>query len=517
MKHRLLLCLLTLCTALLFCACDNTPTPEFTYSEEYVQIREPAGNGWLHSGTLQITESDGIRYAFLPSIPASMRTVIIDLQKQLCDALSDADLPADGMTLCILPDTACRVDTETQTVYLPLQPLGTTEHIRTVLSLLLTPDTSHGYLYALADHIAAQLSWTRDALPSPDAAVFASNPTLLQLGLPCFLPEFVTTDEIAACRALSVSLLRTMEDPFAGEAGFLCARNAYAKENGIAFSPSAVRFSSGGSACPLTIHTEYLTVLRTAVYTTYTGSMEPALRQMNDPTVTLAEMYAFFDALDEDLRSMQEKHLAGADLSAARYDRPVITLTDGSFSYNFTGETREVQTPSLYYVQYSYAMYLFFRDLVRGADYEDWHGPTYAYHLSLGEMFTRRKIAADNDAAHREYLENMIGEAFDTPEDEIRFINTMLRLDAVGTDDADENLSAQYRAQTAHAALMTELKTTYRGAVSFGDYVARRFGTAVLRDCMCNPAVTEHLTGMTLDALVDAWIAQLLQTAEPIS
>ncbi|MBQ7982481.1 MAG: hypothetical protein IJ302_02850 [Clostridia bacterium] len=328
--HLLLLSLLTLCTLFLFCACDNEPTPVYTYSEEYTQIREPAGNGWLHSGTLHTTESDGIRYAFLPSIPQSMRAVIIDLQKQLCRVLSDAGLPADGMTLCVLPDTACRADTETQTVYLTLQPLGTTEHIRTVLSLLLDPDTSHGYLYALADHIAAQLSWTRDTLSSPDAAVFASNPALLQLGLPCFLPEFVTADEITACRALSVSLLNAMDNPFSGEAAFLDARNAYAAENSIGFTPSDVRFSSGGSACPLIIHTEYLTVLRTAAYTAYTGSMEKAVQQMNDPTVTLSGMYAFFDALDDDLRTMQEKHITGTSLSADRYCKPNITLTDGS-------------------------------------------------------------------------------------------------------------------------------------------------------------------------------------------
>ena len=497
--------LLLLLSVLVCTACDDNPYENITYTDTYAKYREPAAVRWLWEGNLAEAAVGDHLYRFAPSIPTSARALFIQKQETLLAYLEEHGIPADNLTTIILNDCSDRAVTEENAAYLHLSSVGTEAHIRTLLLTLLGDETTYGYIYALANHIAPALNaknqqWLTEQAPHEiPFDVFAEKRTLLHLSLPCFLTEYVTYAEIDACKALSIAVLAEMEDPFAGERAFLAELPQFVDD----YEPSELRFSYGGKSCPIIIETETMTLYRTVDYRPQT--MES---NTHDPIAKLDGLYDFFEDMDNAILAMRES-IPASDT----FPRPSVTLADDAMNWDMTGDRCEISTPTVYYLQYAYANMLFYHTAHDRYNIEDWQLSCYAHYYSRAEMFARRTSNAINGTSWSlARIAEVIGEPYDTPEDEIRFIEAMtVREYLQSLTSPTTDVYAVLDTKTPEQ-LRTFFFSGNRGALPFAAYIARRFGEDVLRGVLCNPSQTEALTGCTMDEISVDWVTWLLDT-----
>lgn len=119
--------------------------------------------------------------------------------------------------------------------------------------------TNYGYLYALSNHIAAQIGWACDETPAADDAVFADDPSLISLVYPCFSEKYNAPERIDACRALAVQLLESTEDVFSQQ-DFLAQQENFAQRHGAGSPLTYLQFAYNGESCPLKMRCNYLEI-----------------------------------------------------------------------------------------------------------------------------------------------------------------------------------------------------------------------------------------------------------------
>lgn len=449
---------------------ETGPAPIYTYEKVYFAgLTEPMGHSLLLSSGAMETTANGHTYQFDPDIPEEERAAFIEAQETLLAYLLEQGVDAGPVTCRVLADYSCRSDSENSVAYFGTAALNTWEQVLVTLQSLWGDYTNYGYLYGLANHIAGALGWeVKAGKAAPE--VFQENPALLSLLYPCFITDDTTNQEIAACRAMAISVLGLMEDPYSGEADFLSILADYAVDEGINFSPTELGFAYNGSCSVVKIRTKYLEVSFNSDADLYTeGPLSYIIECYETVDEEIEWVCSFFDYTPEERIAVE---LCGESLTY-----------EGDYTSGiYYDHNRSIQ---IYYAEDIPSLYLY--DIVwqiGDADMEDWHRWALADLIYSEQTYEEMLWYYENHSDWQQYIYSLIGKDFTEFDDLFRYY------------DAE-----------AHLALPTSPKNElYNGyTYSFLGYFTGRYGVEVYLEVMLHPRTCYSLTGKSLDTIINDW------------
>lgn len=472
------------------------------YTEEYARISEPYGSDFLVNGKLAQTVVEGRTYRFDPAIAESDRSRFIKAQERLCNYLTANSMITAGMTFYVLPEYPCRADASENAVWFGLDALKTEEQITATLLGAMGDYTNYGYVTALSHHIGEKLNWRTEKLAAEiETAIFQETPALLNLVYPCFTERYATAEHVAACRILAVSLLERLDGAFEGEAAYLRAVDAFAKEAGIDFTRTELAFAYHGESCPVKLETQYMEVFCEA---TYRGSFDD-LGAEYEPMRDVTSIIGFFEDLDARITPVQalfgvtsEKKIPVRMLGEIPYSGYDGAELSGLFYWE--QNERKIMVTTLYSLMHEYVHGLeylrYYQDTGSACTFESWTYEVLTCYFSAHDSYLARSCRIAAGIA--DDVSDIIGRPYDDASDEILFLRSML---CMLQQRGDTNKLPYY------------LKTAYNvGASSFGEYFAQNWGEEALVECMIYPDRILTVTGKTADEVIDDWCDWIMST-----
>ena len=487
MRKRVpILLLTTLFAVILLTACSST----YTYTSEFARVKNLCGNNWLVDGNLAVTVQNNCTYRFDPEITERDRAAYIRIHQNILDILPLYGLSGDGMELYVLQD----IDSHTggdKTAYADISLQKCTEQILLTLRAICGEYTNYGYLYGLAADISDNLGWSMFPTDIPDASLFRDTPVLLQLSYPCFTEPYANAEQQNACRILSCYLYLTADGTIRNEKAFMDAIQVYAAENDIPYTSTHLMFSYGTGDCPLKIQTKYLQIY---LDSEYPGSCTLSNESMAaDPMFHLAPMIAFLEQVDARLTELRALFGHTDPSLLPVYIQPVHQIfspTGRQYGGMFypQGAHSYIEASSIYVLTHEYVHYL---DDCTGTGDDSWCGEVLAVYYQKDMTYLSRLVSARYGAAITvEWLTELLGQPYDSTEDEILFQHIMT---------ANEE-NPRY-----------SLISLYNGRLSFGDYFVNTYGEEAFITCMLKPSAAVLHTGLTMDDIVNAWCLWLTQ------
>jgi len=503
--------------AMVLCVgCTQAPEPEvleqtveYVYTEDFTRIMETYGSSYIINGKTMHAQVGGHTYVFPASFSEEERSGFIDAQETLCALLEEHGMKTGGLTFYAAADYPNRAESESAAAFFDISRTGSWEQALTTLQTVLGDYTNYGYLYALADSIASGLDWTRDEVSPEMATGFKYRAELLNLVYPCFDDFYTSKNNIERCKALALELIAGMDDPFAGEDAFIGAIEEYAAANKIDFTATYLRFAYNGESCPLKMLTERMEVLRLSSYDS--GTLHKAGLVEEDPMATVGGLITTYEQLDAQLASIMDwLELEEAPVIPVQMSYPLpndisgIYFMDGGLYVPYaSGSVIYSSTVSVLAHEYTHYLY----DLASletdvspagGAEdplYEGWMNEAIAYYCTLENDYQQRLLQAESGVGPSlEFLETVIGQAYDEPMDEVLYIRAAL-LDA-------EHPYPYY------------LKSTNKACAAFGEYFVRTYGEEAFFGCMLYPSYAEAFIGVTVDQVVDDWCEDMARGLE---
>lgn len=468
--------------------------PTYEYTEVYRRISEPYGAGFAFQGNMLQVAIDNHTYEFEGTISEEECSAFVAIQEKLCDLLEKQGIYTGGLTFCIIRDYPNRTDSENQTSYYGLDCAESWKQVLTTIQVCLGDYTNYGYLYALSNRIATDLQWICDDAPLKNEKVFVDNPSLLNLVFPCFNEKYNDVDSVSACKALAVALLANAENIWS-EVEFLKAREIYTQNQNIDFAPTYVQFAYNGEGCPLKSSCQYLEIFWDYTFVAnneYLDGLIPV-----DYTADVSGLIHTFEWLDEQLTMLCTRLGASPDQQIpvqimASLPRGYISpyIETGGLCYNEAGQGKICAT-TVTALAHEYVHHIYW--LLCGEDdpeYERWHNEAVAHYYTVGQRFEYRINWINNvDPSYRDRLEAKLGEAYDEPSDYIKFLRIEWR--------ENEREYVYY------------LKGNNDLSCTFGEFFVRTYGEDVFLNSMMYPSRVEEFTGLSMDEIIDAWIADM--------
>jgi len=194
----------------------------------------------------------------------------INAQRTLLQFLRD-----NGMAVRELSYTALNFDdnfseSEKNKAYIALSSTETWQQVLVTLQALWGDFTDYGYVYAMANTIAAQLGWETDALETAEDSVmnafFCENTEALNLLYPAFTASYATEETITYSKLLSLSLFEqinwceAVKKPVETQLEeFEALLLGYSEKIGASFFNQVFDYAYRGLYMPLCIQTTYAT------------------------------------------------------------------------------------------------------------------------------------------------------------------------------------------------------------------------------------------------------------------
>lgn len=251
---------------LLFGGCvPSTPVPEYKYEENiYIRLFEPYSDVMTSTSSAFSMEIDNVSFVFWDDISEKERNDFATKQSEIFDYLSKKEVKIPDMTLYIMRDIQNRSESDNLIAFYDISSSGTYNQVLTTLQTIYGDYINYGYLYALSNYIALELSWGSENVKVTDETLvqfFKDNNPYLSLTYPCFTEKYSDTGAIQYSKALSKLLLSQMDkDSFftdRQEQKFLSTIAKYAKENSLEYADSSYLFAYNGEYCPLKFRTSY--------------------------------------------------------------------------------------------------------------------------------------------------------------------------------------------------------------------------------------------------------------------
>lgn len=437
-------------------------------------------------------------YEFEDKISEESRETFAESQEKLCSILEKHGISTAGFTFRILADYPNRTESENGVAYYGLDSINTWGQVLTTIQVCYGDYTNYGYLYALANQVAADLKWNCDEVSVGSADAFVADTSLLNLVYPCFSEKYSDTEVIIACKALAIELLATTEDIWS-EAEFLEARAIYAQDKSIDFEPTYVTFAYNGESCPLKLSCQYLEVFWDYTFIAsneYLNGIIPV-----DYTDGVSGLIHTFEWLDAQLTMLCNR------LNVEPVERVPVQMTEalpkGYLSpyvktgglYHYENGAGEIFATTVTALAHEYVHHIYYL-LCQCEDpaYERWCNEVVAYYYTVGQAYEYRlNIIKNVDPSYRERLEARLGEAYDDPSDYIKFMRIGWR--------ENEREYVYY------------LKSDNSLCSAFGEYFVRTYGEDVFLNSMLYPSQVKTFTGKTMDEIVDDWCLDMQNPA----
>jgi len=433
----------------------------------------------------------GNSYQFAPEVTPEEREHFFEKHELLLWELDNKRVSVtEGYTFRILHEYMSRSDSDASTAYYGVEDIGTWKHVLATVQTLYGDSTTYGYMYAMANSLAAELGWETDVKPeSYMPGIFYEMPEMLTLTYPCFISRYSTDDRINAAAAMSLDLFSKMEKPYSGEDGFIAKAKEYATANMIEYPEISFRFTSGSEYCIMGIETDYLDILMDYTFEfdfCYSGS-----GYQYDPWESdLTTMYSKLSHLVERLGDIKSK------LGGEPPEWATIRLTHGGQQYTleefaeFNYASHDtipycMLTHSINNVAEIYARY----SIDSVADEETYNGWYYnMLYLYLAHEETSKIYSDAMTPDDRAWAEYYTGTSIDTPEGMIKYYEVIIYWNS---------------GETEPKKWVTNLEP-YWEAVAFADYLVEKYGEKSFIQLMLHPTRNmEYLGTQTYKVLLE--------------
>ena len=500
-KNRFLFLLLIVLIVTLSSSCKSKSSLEtahndlkITYEEVYVRVVEPYGHSFVLQGNVMQAVVGEHTYEFESTISETSRAMFISNQEQLCTFLNKNGVSTAGLTFRVLADYPNRTESENQTAYYGIDCVKSWEQVLTTIQVCMGDYTNYGYLYSLSNRVATDLQWICDDATIKQEKMFEYDPSFLNLVYPCFSGKYSKTDNIIACKSLSVELLSTTDDIWA-EAEFLKAREIYAQNKNIDFEPTYVTFAYNGESCPLKLSSQYLEIFYDYTFVAnneYLDGLIPV--DYTDGVAGLIHTFGWLDTqiamLCERLGATPEEQIPVQMMASLPrgYISPYIET--GGLYYIETGQGKICAT-TVTALAHEYVHHIYWLSCGEDdSEFEWWHNEAVAHYYTVGQRFEYRINYINNvDPSYRSRLEAKLGEPYDEFSDYIKFLRIEWR-----------NNEREY---------VYYLKGNNDLSCTFGEFFVRTYGEDAFLNSMMHPSKVEDFTGVSMDEIVDLWITDM--------
>jgi hypothetical protein len=492
--------LLLLSAVLLSCKqYDNKPQEElikYEYAEEHARINNLCGSNWLVNESLAVVSVDNNFYRFDKDIKEEERAAFIAAQTEINSFLKNRGIVINGFDFYILNNIESRAVKEENCFYIDFNDFNGTEHIKLTLQVHFGEYTNFGYIFALSEHISQELGWSVSQTEKKDVdiEVFKQSPELLNLSYPVFTEKYSSIAQLNAVRSLSQSILLLMDNVYSGVAGFENKVIEFASQNDIYFAPTYLEFAFGGDCCPVKIRTKYLDIYLDSDYKgscTLTGK---SIRE--DPMFNFVPMIEFWEFADKDISEVRNIFSYFDEKRIPVYAKEINkTLSGGGEVGGYfvpAGDKSYIEVASIYTITHEYTHYI--DDcLDDDADDINWCAEVLACYYGKNMSYKSRSVramAGNSQVYSLDDLAGIIGNAYDSVEDEILFQNIM----------------------TAHTEdTIYSLVSLYQGRLSFGYYFVTTYGEEKFIKVMFDPNNAEIIVDKSLDDIIEDWTSWLEQ------
>jgi hypothetical protein len=459
---------------------------KYEYTEEYVDILMIGGNSKLISQNMQVTTVGENKFYFERWISEEDRADYIKSQMEIFDLLAKNGIEAEGLKIYVLPDIVNYVMKPADSMFIIPESGGTVDQIRLTLQLIFGEYTNYGYVYSLSEHMAGQLRRRGDAEFSLDESVFKEKPELLNLVYPCFSSEYYAESDIESCKALSRKILGKTSNAYGGEGEFLSALDEYIGQRKTDLKRSYLEFAFGDGDRPLKIRTRFLQVFLDEDYVGSCPLTEKSV--LDDPMFNFRNMLRFFEFADSDIADVRMRFGFEDDYRIPVYVQDINQgfPQGGDVAGIFYPNEVKIVAESIYTLTHEYTHYIDCLVDKSNAD-DNWCTEVLACYFGKNMSYAERLAIAksgDRDVWTVEQLSELLGQPYDSAEDEIMFLSIM--------NAYEEN--PRY-----------SVTGLYNGRLSFGNYFVTSYGEQAFIECMLSPGSAKRIIGCSVNDVLDDW------------
>ncbi|MBQ2603263.1 MAG: hypothetical protein II583_07645 [Oscillospiraceae bacterium] len=462
------------------------PTPEKpvrTYESVSVQLYEKDSYVYIFQVNAEMTEVDGCRYYFEPTVSEVQREEFISAQTALNEKLS----APEGLSFYVLRNYTFRSESENNLAFYEIGGTATWRQALVTVQLLEGDVVNYGWAYARADALARELGWKTDSFDAPEDmdGVFIDDPGMLNLVYPCFIEPYSTKEETAAAKRLALELYAESED----ESAFLRRACEYAEKLGVEFAPTEIRFAYEGKGLQMVIYTEFTEERFPAGF-----SKDTRLQQFGSAAITWLESISLLleiheVGLDAMCRARSVMGYSGEERALVRYKENIRGHC--SFGNRVNGHPT-IEVASCYSLAHEYVHYVHF--MVSTTD---------AYFSKNGNW--KSESLAEHFTPYVEYYEMLAIMDIEGTEDERPSYEQYL--------DWNGYLSVINQKELSPREQLITGSQYYTAKAFLAMYLVDKYGEEAFVEIMLHEENAPELTGKTLDELIDEWSEYILSHA----
>jgi|GEM_PF-4720415 hypothetical protein len=466
---------------------SDEPKIKYLYSQpQYPQIIEPLANSLLlPSGCIELTLDDDIFY-FAPDISDADKDNFIDNQLELQNYLKQINIDISKINLYVLDDYTNRTESEEGKAFYGINTSGTYNQILTTLQLIYGDYTNYGFLFAAANHIAGELSWTQDDKIEYDPSLIQflrDNPEYLSLAYPCFNEVYSTPEAIHYSKMLALLLYENVNEQ--SETTFAEQAQIFTEENNIEYTPVIYKFAYNGPSCPLKLKTEYFELFRNSSYIDEKQIIKYADNCLTDYKTVLQTLQTCDNNIKtvRNIFNISSKNIVKIYL----YNKEIVNakwVRDDSVAGFYSGN-KDIFISTFIALLHEYVHYIF--DELNGEmdkiNNTGWNNEVLAYYYGS-------RLSDFNHIAYRNMYNGEYAEAKDW------FVEYAGK---EYTDNDDYLILCELYCYEYN-------KFTYDSSMSwypmFAKYFVDTYGEDILIDAMLHPSKVEELTGKSFDDIL---------------
>ncbi|MBR3704537.1 MAG: hypothetical protein IKM11_03500 [Oscillospiraceae bacterium] len=477
-----------------------TPIEEsYELTEKNQVYTRPAMAGEdIRMDSLTLTIDDG--FFFCLTTDAKKATEFINAQRTLLQFLKDSGVETEKLRYYAVDYDDSFSDGENNKAYIALSHVKSYRQVLVTLQNLWGDYTDYGYIYHVANAIAAHLGWQTAAIEEVEQTAldsfFAENPEALNLVYPCFTTTYADEETVRNCYALSAQLFEKIDlrealtKPIDEQVNdFRALVDAYAQEISVTFDRQKNGYAYSGEYLPLKIMTTYALHIVDRNYLDasheennydYFSGYQAIFATADELNGEMAAAVARFDLEDE--VEVIKFNWMSEESSLERYGRPYYN--------NYNKTSNEVN--SMLIQLYLHGYYFYLQSLLNP---------------DLGDVWQKQAFC-EMGRAHSRYAVEAWEKMFTEERYAKLFSDFTGRAYEGGMDDF-------YEAQSIFCYIFKEYDFNFlygrNGINSLSKYLSGLYGEDAVFSFMLFPETIEDKTGKTWDEHKADWMAQLAE------
>lgn len=216
---------------------------------------------------LSLSMDDG--FFFCDTADIQQADEFVNAQRTLLQFLRDSGVETTKLNYYAMNTNDSFSESEKKRAHIALPHTKSYQQVLITLQTMWGDYTDYGYLYAVANAIAAHLGWRTDVIEEAEQTAldtfFAENSAALNLVYPCFTATYASEETVRSCKALSkllfekTNLREALAKPVSEQASdFRLLVDAYAQKISVTFSRQTNGYAYCGEYLPLKISTPYV-------------------------------------------------------------------------------------------------------------------------------------------------------------------------------------------------------------------------------------------------------------------